>query len=67
MVGFGEVDVPKKVKLLFLPKVLYNVGQKSYDCMIPYIQRLNRSRTSFLTNLETVSYTHLTLPTTPYV
>ena len=32
-----------------------------------YLKFLERARTDAITSLNSVSYTHLTLPTTPYV
>ena len=41
--------------------------KRGYDLDLSHFQSLDEKRRAILANLEPVSYTHLTLPTTPYV
>ena len=56
--GMIRSKIAKKIKIRRVPKIIFR-----FDESIEYSENIE----SLLRNLSTVSYTHLTLPTTPYV
>ena len=71
--GWMIIEKPNKIRIEYEePEDLIIIGNNHYLILYNANDNLttnleNRGPWNILTNAETVSYTHLTLPTTPYV